>query len=107
MIVFPDSFTVARRKDIAGFAAQARIPCIYGWTEFVESGGLVSYGASNAESFKTLAVFVDKILKGADASRIPIEQARNIKLTVNLPAATALGLTVPQSIVSRADKLIE
>jgi putative ABC transport system substrate-binding protein len=107
MIVFPDSLTVARRKDIADFAARARIPCIYGWTEFVESGGLLSYGPSVAESFKTLAVFVDKILKGADASRIPIEQARNIKLTVNLPAAMALGLTVPQSIVSRADKLIE
>ncbi len=66
----------------------------------------MSYGPSIGESFKALAVFVDKVLKGADASRIPIEQARNIKLTVNLPAATALGLTVPQSIVSRADKLI-
>ena len=107
MIVFPDALTVARRKDIADFAARARIPCIYGWTEFVESGGLLSYGPTISESYKTVAVFVDKILKGADASNIPIEQARNITLTLNLAAAKALGLNVPQSIVARADKVIQ
>jgi putative tryptophan/tyrosine transport system substrate-binding protein len=107
MIVFPDSLTLERRKDITAFAAQARIPCIYGWTEFAESGGLLSYGPTLTENFKTLALFVDKVLKGADASNIPIEQVKKITLTLNLAAARALGLSVPQSILVRADKVIE
>ena len=107
MIVFPDALTLARRKDITTFAAQARIPCIYGWTEFADAGGLMSYGPTLTENFKTLAVFVDKVLKGADASRIPIEQVKSITLTLNLAAAKALGLTVPHSIAVRADKVIE
>jgi putative tryptophan/tyrosine transport system substrate-binding protein len=107
MIVFPDSLTLARRKEIADFAARAGIPCIYGWTEFAEAGGLLSYGPTLTENFKTLAVFVDKILKGADASRIPIEQVKKITLTLNLTAAKALGINVPQSILVRADKVIE
>lgn len=107
MIVFPDSLTLARRKDIAEFAALARIPCMYGWTEFAESGGLLSYGPGLTENFKTLAVFVDKLLKGADANNIPIEQVRKIGLTLNLAAARALGLNVPQSLLVRADRIIE
>jgi len=107
MIVFPDSLTLARRKDITDFAATARIPAVYGWTEFAESGGLLSYGPTLTENFKTLAVFVDKIIKGADASRIPIEQVKKITLTLNRSAARALGLNVPQSILVRADKVIE
>jgi len=107
MIVFPDALTLARRKDITDFAARARIPCIYGWTEFAEAGGLLSYGPTLTENFKTLAAFVDKLLKGADASRIPIEQVKKITLTLNLAAARALGLNVPQSILVRADKVIE
>ena len=106
MIVFPDSLTVARRKEIADFAAQARIPCIYGWTEFVEAGGLMSYGPSLVENFKALAMFVDKILKGTDASNIPIEQVSKIGLTINMGTAKALGITIPQSLLVRADKVI-
>jgi putative ABC transport system substrate-binding protein len=107
MIVFPDALTLARRKDITDFAATARIPAVYGWTEFAESGGLLSYGPTLTENFRTLAVFVDKIIKGADASRIPIEQVKKITLTLNRSAARALGLNVPQSILVRADKVIE
>lgn len=107
MIVFPDSLTLERRKDITAFAAQAKIPCIYGWTEFAESGGLLSYGPTLTENFKTLALFVDKVLKGADASNIPIEQVKKITLTLNLAAARALGINVPQSILVRADRVIE
>jgi putative ABC transport system substrate-binding protein len=107
MIVFPDSLTFTRRKDIIDFAARARIPCIYGWTEYAESGGLLSYGPTVTDSYKTLALFVDKILKGADAGHIPIEQVKKITLTLNLAAARALGLNVPQSIFVRADKVIE
>jgi putative tryptophan/tyrosine transport system substrate-binding protein len=107
MIVFPDSLTFERRKEIAAFAAQAKIPCVYGWTEFAEAGGLLSYGPTLTENFKTLAVFVDKILKGGEAGNIPIEQVKSITLTLNLAAAKALALNVPQSIFVRADKVIE
>jgi putative tryptophan/tyrosine transport system substrate-binding protein len=107
MIVFPDSFTFARRRDIAEFAARARIPSMYGWTEFAEAGGLASYGPGLTENFRRLAGFVDKILKGADAGELPIEQVRNIGLTFNPAAAQALALAAPPSILLRADKLIQ
>jgi len=107
MLVFPDSLTLARRRDIAEFAARERLPALYGWTEFVEAGGLVSYGPRLTENFKTLAMFVDKLLKGADASRIPIEQVSRIGLTLNAGAARRIGLTIPQPILFRADRVIE
>jgi len=107
MIVFPDSLTLQRRAEIAEFAARERIPTMYGWTEFVESGGLVSYGPRLADNFKTLAKFVDKLLKGANASTLPIEQASRISLTLNMVAARNMGLTVPPTILHRADRVIE
>lgn len=107
MVVFPDSLTLNYRKDIAEMAARARVPAMYGWTEFVESGGLVSYGPRLTENFKTLAKFVDRILKGADASAVPIEQVSRVGLTLNMAAARGLGLTVPPSVLNRADRLIE
>lgn len=106
-LVFPDSLTLNRRKEIAGLAAQSRIPCMYGWTEFVDAGGLVSYGPTINEGFRALAVFTDKILKGGNASTIPIEQARSISLTLNLSAAKALGIRVPPALIVRADRVIE
>jgi putative ABC transport system substrate-binding protein len=107
MIVFPDSLTLVRRKEIADFSAQAKIPCMYGWTEFADAGGLMSYGPSIIESFKLLATYVDKVIKAGNANNIPIEQVSAIKLTVNLGAARGLGLNVPNSILARADKVIE
>jgi len=107
MIVFPDSLTLARRKEITDFAASARIPSIYGWTEFAEAGGLVSYGPRLTDNFKTLAKFVDKIVKGGDANTIPIEQVSRIFLTLNMGAARTLNLTVPPAILVRADRVIE
>jgi putative ABC transport system substrate-binding protein len=106
MIVFPDNLTFVRRQDIADFAARVRIPCIYGWTEYAESGGLLSYGPTVNDSSKAVALFVDNVLKGADASSIPIQQVKEITLTLNLASAKALGLNVPSSILARADKLI-
>jgi putative ABC transport system substrate-binding protein len=107
MIVFPDSLTLVRRQDIVEFAARERIPSMFGWTEFTDAGGLASYGPGVTESFKGLAKFVDKILKGADASKVAIEQVSRILLTINLAAARRLGLTVPPSILVRADRVIE
>ena len=107
MLVFPDSLTLQRRAEIAEFAARERIPTMYGWTEFVEAGGLVSYGPAVTENWKVLAKFVDKILKGADANTLPIEQVTRIGLALNVAAAKSLGLTIPQSILARADRVIE
>ena len=107
MIVFPDSLTLVRRKEIAEFAARERIPSMYGWTEFAESGGLVSYGPRLTENFKSLARFTDKILKGANASTVPIEQVSRIGLTINAAAARGIGLTVPSALLVRADRVIE
>ena len=107
VLVFPDSLTLNRRKEIAGLAAESRIPCMYGWTEFVDAGGLVSYGPTISEGFRALAVFTDKILKGGNASTIPIEQARGISLTLNKPAAAALGIKIPPALLARIDRIIE
>ena len=107
MLVFPDSLTLVRRAEIAEFAARERIPTMYGWAEFVESGGLVSYGPRLADHFKTLAKFVDKVLKGASATTLPIEQVSRIGLTLNMAAARTINLTVPPSILLRADRVIE
>src|SRR5688572_8271328 len=106
-LVFPDSLTLNRRKEIAEMAAEARMPCMYGWTEFVDAGGLVSYGPTVTEGFRALAVFTDKILKGGHASNIPIEQARSISLTINMTVARALGIKVPPALLARADRIID
>jgi putative ABC transport system substrate-binding protein len=106
-LVFPDSLTLNRRKEIAELAAANRIPCMYGWTEFAEAGGLMSYGPTINEGFRALAIFTDKVMKGASASTIPIEQARSIKLTLNMSAAKALGIKMPPVLLARADRLIE
>src|SRR5688572_4021763 len=107
ILVFPDSLTLNRRKEIAELAAQTRIPCMYGWTEFVEAGGLVSYGPALIDGFRALAVFTDKILRGGNASTIPIEQARSISLTLNITAAKALGMKIPPALLARVDRIIQ
>lgn len=107
MLVFPDSLTLARRQEIAEFAARERIPAMFGWDEFTDAGGLMSYGPGVFESFKGMATFVDKILKGADASRLPIEQASRISLRIHMGTARRMGLTVPQALLVRADRVID
>ena len=107
ILVFPDSLTLNRRKEIAELAAGVKIPCMYGWTEFVDAGGLLSYGPTITEGFRALAVFTDKILKGGNASAIPIEQARSISLTLNITAAKALGMKIPPALLARVDRIIQ
>lgn len=107
ILVFPDSLTLNRRNDITALAAETRIPCMYGWTEFVEAGGLVSYGPTVSEGFRALAVFTDKVLKGGNASTIPIEQARSISLTLNTKAARGLGMKIPPALLARADRIVD
>jgi putative ABC transport system substrate-binding protein len=95
------------RKDIIERAAKYRLPAIYEWREFVEVGGLMSYGSSIIDLTRRAAVYVDKILKGANPGDLPVEQPTKYELVVNLKTAKALGLTIPPSLLARADLVID
>jgi putative tryptophan/tyrosine transport system substrate-binding protein len=107
VLVFPDGVTMAHRRQTAEFAARHRLPSVFGWREYVEAGGLMSYGPNRLETAKRLAAYVEKILKGKKPAELPIEQPTKFELIVNMRTAKALGLTIPPSILLRADKVIE
>jgi putative ABC transport system substrate-binding protein len=94
------------RMTLASLASKARLPTIYGTRAFADSGGLMSYGMNYADQMRRSAVYVDKILKGAKPGDLPIEQPTKVELVVNLKTAKALGITIPQSILLRADEVI-
>ena len=95
------------REKIAELVATQRLPAIYRSGLYVESGGLLSYGANDEYFFEHAATFVDKILKGAKPGGLPVEQATKFELLVNMKTAKALGITIPQEILLRADRVIE
>lgn len=95
------------RQLIVEFAANNKLPAIYGEREYVVAGGLVAYGADSADHYRKLAGYVDRILRGAKPADLPVERPTKLQLTINLRTAKALGLTVPQSILLRADEVIE
>ena len=105
--VLSDPVTVARRPDITEMAARYRVPTIYALREWVEDGGLISYATSLNEQWHRAARYVDKILKGAKPVDLPVEQPSKFELVINLKAANALGLTIPQSLLIRADEIIQ
>ena len=105
--VLSDGFMVTNRKLVSELAARNRLPAIYPSSVYVEAGGLMSYGASIPAAYQRAAYFVDRILKGARPADLPIEQPTKFELIVNLKSARALGLTIPQSILARADRIIE
>jgi len=107
LFIIPDPVIVAHLKRIAGLAAKSRLPSIFHISEFADSGGLVAYGPDRADLFRRAATFVDKILKGAKPSDLPVEQATKFELVINMKTAKALGITIPQSILVRADRVIE
>jgi putative ABC transport system substrate-binding protein len=106
MVVFPEGATMANRVSLARFATANRVPTMFGWSEYAEAGGLMSYGASQRETHMRLATYVDKILKGARPADLPIEQPTRFELVVNAGTAKTLGLTMPQSLLLRADRVI-
>lgn len=107
MIVPSDPEFFRDRRTLIDLAAQVRTPASYEWREFVEEGGLMSYGSNREHLTARVAVYVDKILKGARPADLPIEQPTNFDLVINLKTAKALGLRIPQSLLLRADQVIE
>ena len=107
LLILVDPFTRSQRSLIVEFAAQQRIPAMYETSDFVDAGGLISYGPRLGDQYRRAATYVDKILKGAKPADLPIEQPTTFELAINLNAAKALGIKFPDSIVLRADKVIE
>jgi len=107
VILLPSPMLYGEHKRIVELAEKSRLPAMYAAREFVEDGGLMSYGASLPDVFRRAATYVDKILKGANPADLPVEQPTTFELVINIRAARALGLTIPPSILTRADELIE
>ena len=107
LTTFSDRLIVLHRERIADLAAKNHLPAVYTSREIVDAGGLMSYGSSTADMFQRAALYVDKIFKGAKPGDLPVEQPTKFALVINLKAARALGLTVPQSLLIRADDVIQ
>ena len=96
----------ANEKRIAGFALKSRLPSVYNRREDVEAGGLIYYGADQADSYRRVAYYVDRILKGAKPADLPVEQPTKFEFVINLKTAKQIGLTIPPNFLARADKII-
>jgi len=107
ILVFPSPMLFEARRNVVAYAAAARLPAIYGWREAVDVGGLMSYSTNFPEMYRRAAVYVDKILKGTKPGDLPIEEPTKLQLVINLNTAKALGLTIPPSLLARADQVIE
>jgi putative ABC transport system substrate-binding protein len=107
LVVVEDPLTFNHLNKVAEFCASNRLAAIYGLREFADAGGLMTYGASNGDLFRRSAGFVDKILKGLKPSELPVQQPTKFELVINLKTAKALGLTIPPTLLARADEVIE
>jgi putative ABC transport system substrate-binding protein len=107
LIAFPDGLMLANSGRIAKFAVEAKIATVSGWSQFADNGFLFSYGPSQNEGFRRLGYYVDRILRGVKPGDLPIELPRTVELVVNANTARALGIKIPDSIILRADKVIE
>jgi putative ABC transport system substrate-binding protein len=107
LIVLPNPVTLTHQAQIVELAAKHRLPAMYPWPEFTEAGGLMAYSTNRTEMYRRAAAFVDRILRGAKPADLPIEQPTKFELVINLKTAKALGLTIPPSLLLRADQMIE
>jgi putative ABC transport system substrate-binding protein len=106
IVVFPDAYMMGYSQRIAAFAVKSRMPAISGWAQFAEGGNLMTYGPNLRDSYRRLATYVDKILKGAKPSDLPVELPMKLELVINLKAAKQIGVTIPPNVLARADKVI-
>ena len=107
LMVLPDPMFVDQRERIVALTAKRRLPAMYAHREFFDVGGLMFYGASLADMWRRAASYVDKILKGANPAKIPVEQAKKFELLINLKTAKQIGLMIPPTVLARADKVIK
>jgi putative ABC transport system substrate-binding protein len=107
VLVLADAMFLAHRARLADLALEHRLPTLLATKEYVKAGGLVSYGADYPDLFRRAAIYVEKILKGATPADLPVEQPTKFELVINLKTAKALGLTIPPSLLQRADQIIE
>ena len=107
LAVIADRFLLAHRDQIVAFAAAKRLPAMYPYREYVDAGGLMSYAPSNIELFRGAATYVDKILKGEKPGELPIQEPTKFDLVINLKTARAIGIDVPQTLIARANEVIE
>jgi putative tryptophan/tyrosine transport system substrate-binding protein len=107
MLVFPDGVTMVHRAKIAEFAKAQRLPSMFGWREYCDAGGLASYGASQRATYARLAVYAERILKGEKPADLPVEQPTKFELVLNVKAAKAINLSIPPTLLARADEVIE
>jgi len=107
LVVFPGGITMSQRQQIAAFAAQHQLPSVFGWKEYVEAGGLMAYGPNRVQTTQRVAVYVDKILKGAKPADLPVEQPMKFELSLNLQTAKVLGIRMPPSLLLLADEVIQ
>jgi putative ABC transport system substrate-binding protein len=107
LLQMDDPLFVAHRTRVAEVAAKNRLPAIFGFREFAEAGGLMSYGADLPDLYRRAATYVDKIFKGTKPADLPVEQPLKFELVINLKTAKQIGLTIPQSVLYRADKVIK
>jgi len=107
LTLLPSNMFVSERRRLVDLAAKSRVPAVYPYREFVDAGGLMSYGLNVADLFRRAATYVDRILKGAKPGNLPVEQPTKFELVINLKTAKALGLTIPQSVLARADQVLE
>jgi putative ABC transport system substrate-binding protein len=107
LVVMTDSFLVTHRAEITALAARHRLPAVYPFRDFIELGGLLFYGNDLLDSFQRAATYADRILKGATPNELPVQAPVKFELVINVRTAKALGLTIPPSLLLRADQMVE